>query len=358
MMRPNRKKIRPKSFFQHFIVVATFFSLLIISSYASEISFSVNTVIPDNQIDKSKTYFNLKLVPDQQQDIIVTLKNDTKKNITVEIGVNPAKTNSNGVVEYGKTNIKNDNSLTYPISDVVKGPSSLVLPAGSSKNVTFHITMPKESFDGILLGGLTFQQKSSEVNQSDSKKNTTIQNEFAYAVAILLRENDKVVKPNLSLISVKPGQENYRNVINAEIKNNQAVLLSEVKVDAKVYAKNSKKPVYTSIKHDMQIAPNSLFRYPISLNGTEMKPGEYTYHMKVTGKSNNQSKTWQFTKQFKIEAKKAKALNQSDVDVNANTNNTNWVYPLIALVLLVIVIILLIIVILLQRKKKTDSGKK
>lgn len=129
---------------------------------AAEMNFSVNTVIPENQIDKSKTYFNLKMNSDQQQDITVTLKNDTKKDITIAVGVNTAKTNSNGVVEYGKSSIKNDSSLKYAISDIVKGPSSVTIPANSSKNVVFHITMPKKSFDGILLGGLTFQQKSSE----------------------------------------------------------------------------------------------------------------------------------------------------------------------------------------------------
>lgn len=49
------------------------------TAIAAEMNFSVNTVVPDNQIDKSKTYFNLKMNSNQQQDITVTLKNDTKK---------------------------------------------------------------------------------------------------------------------------------------------------------------------------------------------------------------------------------------------------------------------------------------
>lgn len=106
-------------------------------STAAEMNFSVKTVMPDNQIDKSKTYFNLKMNSGQQQDITVTLKNDTKKDITVEVGVNTAKTNSNGVVEYGKSSIKNDSSLKYNISDIVKGPSSIVIPASSSKKCCF-----------------------------------------------------------------------------------------------------------------------------------------------------------------------------------------------------------------------------
>lgn len=41
------------------------------TAIAAEMNFSVNTVIPDNQIDKSKTYFNLKMNSDQQQDVTV-----------------------------------------------------------------------------------------------------------------------------------------------------------------------------------------------------------------------------------------------------------------------------------------------
>lgn len=335
------------------IIMTVIMSLFMVtdSTFAAEINFSVNTVIPDNQIDKAKTYFNLNMSPNQQQDITTTLKNDTKKDITINVAVNSAKTNANGVIDYGKTNTKNDSSLKYDMSEIVKGPSRVVVPAQSSKEVVFHITMPKNSFDGILLGGLTFQQESSEVNQATAKSGTTIQNEYAYALAIMLKETDKLVTPNLNLLKVGPAQSNHRNVINANIQNDQSVLLSDVKIDAKIYAKNSAKPVYTAIKNSMQIAPNSHFDYPVSLNGTAMTAGDYTLRMKVTGKANNKTYSWQLNKKFKIDAAKAKDLNKSDVDLKANTNNRNWLYPLVSLILLLIIAILVFIVIK-QRKSK------
>ena len=203
----------------HYLIVSMVmtiisFSLFVTGVSASEMNFSVNTVIPTNQIDKEKTYFNLKMAPKQEQDVTVTLKNNTKKDITVEIGINTAKTSSNGVIADSESNIKKDNSLKYDLSKLVKGPDSVVVPASSSKDVTFHISMPDNSFDGILLGGLTFQQKSSEVTQSKSS-GTSITNEYQYAVAMLIQEKDTVVQPNLNLIKVKPDQMNYRNVITA-----------------------------------------------------------------------------------------------------------------------------------------------
>ncbi|MGO2953949.1 MAG: DUF3324 domain-containing protein [Leuconostoc mesenteroides] len=169
---------------------------------------------------------------------------------------------------------------------------------------------------------------------------------------MLIQEKDTVVQPNLNLIKVKPDQINYRNVITAELQNDQSVLMSKVSVDAKIYSKNGKKPVYTSIKSDMQIAPNSHLTYPISLNGTSMKAGDYTLKMKVT--ANKQVKKWTFTKDFTIKSKQARDLNKSDVDVKANTNNSNWLYIVIGAALLIIIIIL-IVVIILQRKKNSNQ---
>jgi len=87
-------------------MVIVSFSLFATSISADELNFSVNTVVPSNQIDKEKTYFNLKMIPNQKQDVTVTLKNNTKKDITINIGINTAKTNANGVIEYGNSTIK------------------------------------------------------------------------------------------------------------------------------------------------------------------------------------------------------------------------------------------------------------
>ncbi|MEN2666160.1 WxL protein peptidoglycan domain-containing protein [Listeria aquatica] len=46
---------------------------------AAEMNFAVQAIIPGNQIDKSQTYFDLRMKPGQKQDIEVELRNDTKK---------------------------------------------------------------------------------------------------------------------------------------------------------------------------------------------------------------------------------------------------------------------------------------
>ncbi|MFT8673755.1 MAG: DUF3324 domain-containing protein, partial [Leuconostoc mesenteroides] len=259
------------------------------------------------------------------------------------------------VIEYGKSTIKKDESLKYPLDNLMTGPSSVVVPASASKDVTFHIKMPKEVFKGIILGGLTFQQKSSEILQDSSKKSTSVQNEYAYAVAVVLKELDDSVFPNLTLLKVKASQNNYPNMINATIQNNHAAILSNVKVDTKLYSKNKTDPVYTSVKNNMQIVPNSSWQYPISLNGTGMKPGEYRLHMNVTGTSDKKSKTWTFNKNFEIKPTEAKALNKTDVDMRANTNNTNWILIIMLAIIIILLAVIVIFGIIWYRKKHTKE---
>ncbi len=320
------------------------FAFLPFKASASEMNFTVGTNLPSNQINSNKSFFDLKMKPGQKQTLTVSLTNNTSKSITVNVGVNSAKTNLNGVIEYDKTSIKNDKTLKYPLNTLIKYPKSVVIPAKESKTVSFSVTMPNKSYRGIILGGLTFQQKESEVDKnSTSKKGTTIQNRFVYAVAVILKESDDKLTPNLNLLSVIPGQVNGRNEISAKIQNDQSLLMSSGKITAKIYKKGSGKAIYSSTSKNLQIAPNSNFKYPIYLNGTKMKSGDYVLKLKVTTTAYKNPKTWNFSRSFKIKAKKAASLNKSDVDLK-KSSNYDWIVPAI-IVFLVVVIILLVITI-------------
>jgi len=61
---------------------------------------SVSTNIPDNQIDKNQTYFDLLMEPGKEQELEVVLRNNTDKEVTMLADVNTAITNDNGVVDY------------------------------------------------------------------------------------------------------------------------------------------------------------------------------------------------------------------------------------------------------------------
>ena len=83
--------------------------------------------------------------------------------------------------------------------------------------MVFHAKMPKDRFDGVLAGGITFKEIVTEKDQTENKdQSLSIENEYAYTVALLMRQTLNEVAPNLVLHEVKPDQINARNVILAK----------------------------------------------------------------------------------------------------------------------------------------------
>ncbi|BDQ63724.1 hypothetical protein EfsSVR2332_38020 [Enterococcus faecalis] len=61
--------------------------------------------------------------------------------------------------------------------------------------------MPKDSFDGVMAGGITLKEKKKETTTSaDQSKGLAINNEYSYVVAIILQQNETKVQPDLKLL--------------------------------------------------------------------------------------------------------------------------------------------------------------
>ncbi|WP_050444156.1 DUF916 and DUF3324 domain-containing protein [Enterococcus faecalis] len=334
---------------------------------ASEFSFSVNPVTPKNQIDKDKTYFDIQLDPNQKEDLMVELRNDTDKEVIVDISLNSATTNSNVVVEYGKNDIKSDDSLTHDISDFVEYPETVTLQPKSNQIVKFSVKMPTEKFDGVLAGGITFKEQINEKEHGASKdQGLSIRNEYSYVVALLMRQSLTEVLPNLNLKEVAPGQINARNVILAKVQNDTKTYINQVTIKTQIIKKGSKDILYQEEKGNLQIAPNTTFSFPTSLNGKPLEAGEYHLSMTILGneneigefsgnldgKSKKYENQWLFEQDFKINGKVAKDLNTKDVTIK---NSSAHMYILVCILLLIFV--LLVALLLIWRRKKSKKEK-
>lgn len=316
----------------------------------AELNFAVEPVIPENQIDKTKTYFDLKMSPSKEQILEISLRNDTEKDVVVEPVITSSTTNLNGVVEYSPTKAKQDSTLKYQLSDLVKVDKSVKIPAKSSIKLPLTVKMPKEEFDGILAGGITLQEKQDTEKEADSdEKGLSIQNKYAYVVALVLSINDKKVNPLLKLNKVEASQVNARNVINATIQNTTPVYVNQLSVESKITYKGDKKTLYSSSKEGMQMAPNSHFAYPISLEGKKLEEGEYTLEMTAKSKDD----VWKWKKDFTISADVAKELNTKDVQIK---DPSYWLYIVIGLILLVIAGLLFILY--KRRKKQKEEAER
>ncbi|MEI5994480.1 DUF916 and DUF3324 domain-containing protein [Candidatus Enterococcus mansonii] len=348
-------------------IISGFFSFLYIicfifpmNSYADETKpdtggFSFEVIQPENQHNKEVTYFDLLMKPGQKQTVQMKMNNSSDEEIKISVKLNSAKTNSNGVIEYGPSQIKKDASLKYEFTDIVKAPEEVKIPAKGHILVDFNITMPESTFEGYISGGIQLQQIDGEVKkQTDTGM---VVNKFAYLVGMLLSESDtKEIQPDLKLNKVYPELQNFRNAIFVNFSNVQPVYTEKMTVDAQITKKGSSEVLYETKKSNMRMAPNSMIEFPISMNGEKMTPGDYQAKVLVTTVAGGK---WAWDQSFKITNEEADKFNDQDLSL-VQDRGINWVLILLIVggILLVIIVVFVIIRLVSKKKQKKKQLKR
>jgi len=318
------------------------------ASGGNSLDYGVNPIMQGNQREETQAYFDLKMAPGEEQTLAIEVVNYSEEDKTIAVSVATASTNFNGTTEYSvNPNVEADDSLLYKMEDLVSTEGRIVVPAGGTYTVDVKVLMPSVSFDGILAGGINFQEIVDEADEEvEEESGVTIINEYSYVIALLMRVNDTEVVPNLQLNEVSAAQNNWRNVISANLQNFQPAYVTEMSVDAKVKRKGEEETLYALSKEMMEMAPNSNFNYFIPLNGEPFEAGTYILTMEVTSAEDS----WNFEREFVITADEAKAFNETDVSIE---RSKLWIYVVAGAGILLIV--LLIFFLVLHRKRKKNQ---
>lgn len=287
------------------------------SAQENPIGFNYKVIKPENQRETNVGYFDLRMTPGQKQTVQVELVNPASTDVEIEVSLNGAKTNGNGVVEFGPVGIDNDKSLKYDFADIVKGPESVVIPAKGTVSLDLAITMPEVGYDGVIAGGIQLKKK---VDEKEREKQTGVINEYAFMIGMLLSETDTTVQPELELNDVYAGLRNFRNSIFVNFSNVEAAFLESVTTEVQITEKDSDAVLYDTKKANMRIAPNSMVDFPVSMNGEQMTPGDY--HAKITVTSGERK--WEWAKDFTITDEEADKYNDQDVSM-VKQAGINWV---------------------------------
>ncbi|WP_317913450.1 DUF916 and DUF3324 domain-containing protein [Carnobacterium maltaromaticum] len=323
----------------------------IVGQAAENMQYSVKANIPDNQIDKKLTYFDLRITPSQKQTITLIVSNSSDKEETIIISPNVAVTNQNGVIDYSKFESKLDSSFKVPLSSVISEKQEVTLAAKESKEVSFTLQMPKESFDGIILGGFYITKKES-ADKKEEEKNVQIKNNYSYVIGIKLRETDVEVKPEIVLNDIQPDLLNYRTVVTANLQNTKATMIKDLNVTAKVFKKGETTVLHETSKEGMSMAPNSNFDFPINWDNQPLDAGDYT--LQLVAKSGDNE--WKFEKDFVIDEKEVKPLNDEAVELEKA--ETNLLLPIILAIVATVALMAVIFYLLSRHKKKKEAEKK
>jgi hypothetical protein len=337
-------------------IISLLFALLLLLYPVSEkilaetegnVGFSIQAVIPENQVDKEQSYFDLRMTPDQEQMIEVQIKNTSNETSQFIVNVNQAYTNSAGFIDYEDATVKKDKSLLYDISDIATYDSSVEVAANSSVSFPITLKMPSKSFDGQILAGI-------QVIKDTDSKSEGITNNYGYVLGLKLTESDVEVKRDLKLLSVKPAVSFSRTSVVATLQNPTMDAFGHLKYEAEVKNKATdeveKKVTYDN---NMQMAPNSTYGFAIDWDDKALVAGEYSLTLTV---SDAKSNVWKFTEDFTITAKEADDVNALTVNRVADTGGVP-LWAIIVIVILSLIIIGWFIFFLKRRKKEKDESE-
>lgn len=197
--------------------------------------YSVDPILPENQVDKNAAYFSMRMMPSKHQNIVLVVHNSDSKDLDLMLEPHNASTNNNGVIVYNK-DIPVDSSMKIPFTEIISKKQEVHLKPKESKSVVFSLKMPKEKFDGMILGGFRIYEK--ENGHLEKTQSVQIRNKIEYEISVKLTETDAVIAPNINLVDVYPGLDNFKTAIFTKLQNESATVIENLTVNTKIYIRS------------------------------------------------------------------------------------------------------------------------
>lgn len=335
-----------------FWLLTVFFFFLPVSTQAEETALNtyVTPLFPESQVDESKGYYELLLAPGQKETLKLNIGNSSSEPINVQVTPHTAYTNTLGNVEYGKDAEEADPTLIHSLDELMTPSEVITLAGNETKTIEIPLQMPKDIFEGYLAGGLRITEiKEADESETPEGEGVAIKNEFTHVIGVVVSNTNDSVQPELELLDVFADQLNYRNVISATLQNFTPTFVNRLEVEATVKRAGENDVLYETSKEMMQMAPNSNFNFPISLEGDRFHSGDYI--LELTAKSGENE--WSWTREFTIDADDARKLNREDVMIDSSVN-----WWMIGSIILLILMLGLVLYLLNQKKKTRESEKK
>ena len=320
--------------------------------------FSVIPNFPPNQVEGISGVFDLRMTPGQQQQVSVTVSNNTDEPITVELSIFAAGTNRNGIIDYTAQG-QLDDSAANSLSDIAHIPidGDIAIPAGQSVEVPIVINVPEEGFEGVILGaihtllGITDEERASA---------GMIVNRFAQVVIVRLQQQEIIPEPDFALGEVSGDMVNHRAAIVANVINTQPRLSMGATVSAQIYMQGQDTQLFTITEIPVDFAPNAIF--PLSMvdeQGFGIAPGDYTVNIQLAFEGQN----WEFTRNLTIEPQAAQQMNDAAVNQGQQApqqmapDNNSFMILWIVLAISAVAIVALIVFAVLRSPGRNNRHK-
>ncbi|MCX2456456.1 DUF916 domain-containing protein [Lacticaseibacillus nasuensis] len=272
---------------------------------AAGAEFTVTPVLNAAQRAGVTDYFDLDVTPGHPQTLKMMLHNEAKTPETFTIGANPAYTSDGGAVAYDRADPTGFTG-EYSMHKLVTGPTEVTLAAGESRQLTYHLTPPANTFGGIISGALYVRR---ELDADNTGSGVTLQNRYAFALPIRLHSGSNLgTAPSLRLLAAS-GEP-----LSATIENPSPHQFGEISLTLTLVARATGKTVWTQTWSQLAVAPTS--RFTLTPAPPVLKAGQY----QLTMSAKSGEYTWQGSRQFTLSA--AAAAQQAAA--NQPVANSPW----------------------------------
>ena len=320
------------------------------ASEKNSVGFSVSPVLPENSNPTSAGFFDLTVAPGDRQELLFSINNDSPEEIVVRASLYTVTTNLNGIVDYSAPG-RSDETLMHNMADIASlSQEHIIIPAGKLSEVTVSLTVPEESFDGILLGAI---RTIREPTQRELAESGMIVNRFSYIIPIRLRQTDCLIETNFLLGDLSALLVNSMASIVVDIRNPMPKLVRGVETSAKIYISGIETPLYESSGFIADFAPNSVLPFTLkNTPGSGIQAGHYTARINLAHEGTN----WEFEHTFEITPEIAASVNSGVVNLIQNSMQNQsgngdlgdislWVI-IVSAAFVILVIVLAVVVVL------------
>lgn len=304
-----------------------------------QVGYSIQKMSRDNT---EAAYFDLYVKPEDEKVLKARIFNETDKPMTIKMSIFTASTSNKVQIVYTKKSPKNDDSMQYYMEDLVKikaDNNEVTVPANEYVDVEANVKIPKE-ISGVMLGSWYFEKKIEGSEEETESKGVNINNQYSYAMAIKL-EASQISNPNINLLDVKAGMENYHRAIVSTVQNDRPAMMSDVTISTTVKEKGESEVLFETEESNLKIAPNTTFEHITLTGGDLLRAGDYVLEMHVKTNNSKLSKTeWDLKQEFTITDQEVKKLNKEAIN-EENSQISMWmIITIIAFCLLVIAVVI------------------
>ena len=295
--------------------------------------FSIELEIPNNQKKGPTQYFDLKALPGEMQSLNLYIVNDSSDVENFDLVVTDAATNSQGIIEYANSDATKQVLEHRRLTEVVTTPKTVSVKKGESQAVKIEIDHPKNTYEGVILGGVHISPNLSEME----KKNPGYSNLFTRSVAIQLNGSELDKEFNLKLENMEKDNDTEGFVINSLILNKNPILLKNTQLSKKIVNKKTQKVIFEE-KTKVDIAPSADFYLPIMLD-EKLSSGLYEMILVFENQEGERKFIQEIRQTFKIDGEQVILVHRT------------WYW------LLILIIALLVIYILYKKFREKQSEK-